>query len=170
MSVSSYLLSNTAAQTGPRFDALAWTYDTASTRALAATGVGPGWRCWEVGGGGGGIGARLAERVGFEGSVLVTDIDPQWMRDIEAAPNVILLYGHAVSVKLAYDELSQVCAPGTAADGCAQEPESSAPPARTGSTRRPARSSVASRHIWYGDSDLRSHLADHCSWGLRTSN
>jgi SAM-dependent methyltransferase len=90
IAVSSYLLSNTAAQTGPRFDALAWTYDGASTRALAATGVGAGWRCWEVGGGGGGIGAWLAERVGPEGSVLVTDIDPQWMRVIAAAPNVTL--------------------------------------------------------------------------------
>lgn len=77
--MSNYLLTNEATQTGGRFDALAWTYDEPTNHALTATGVGPGWRCWEVGGGGGSVGAWLAEKVGPHGSVLVTDIDPQWM-------------------------------------------------------------------------------------------
>jgi 2-polyprenyl-3-methyl-5-hydroxy-6-metoxy-1,4-benzoquinol methylase len=88
--VSSYLLSNAAVQTSGRFEALARTYDEPSTRALAATGVGPGWRCWEVGGGGGSLAAWLADRVGSAGSVLVTDIDPQWMRGLDGRANIEL--------------------------------------------------------------------------------
>jgi SAM-dependent methyltransferase len=85
--MSSYLLANSAAQTGARFNALAWTYDNASTRSLTATGVGPGWRCWEVGGGGGTIAVWLA---GEAESVLVTDIDPQWMGGLADRQNVTL--------------------------------------------------------------------------------
>ncbi|WP_245614096.1 methyltransferase domain-containing protein [Actinokineospora inagensis] len=44
-------------------------------------GVAPGWRCWEVGGGSGGIGRWLSDRVGADGSVLVTDIDTRWLTD-----------------------------------------------------------------------------------------
>ena len=44
-----------------------------------ATGVGPGWRCLEIGGGGGSIGQWLADCVGPEGHVLVTDIDPRFL-------------------------------------------------------------------------------------------
>lgn len=62
--MSGYLLDNDATQTKGRFDALGLTYDDASGRALATTGIGPGWRCWEVGGGGGGIAAWLADRTG----------------------------------------------------------------------------------------------------------
>ena len=83
--MSSYLLANSAAHAGARFDALAWTYDNASTRSLTATGVGPGWRCWEVGGGGGTIAVWLA---GEAGSVLVTDIDPHWMGGLADRQNV----------------------------------------------------------------------------------
>lgn len=89
--MSGYLLNNAAVQTGGRFDSLALTYDEASRQALAATGVRSGWRCWEVGGGGGTIAAWLAERVGPEGSVLVTDIDPHWMQDIAGRANLTLL-------------------------------------------------------------------------------
>lgn len=88
--VAEYLLGNDAALAGARFDVLARTYDVASERALAATGIGPGGRCWEVGGGGGGLGTWLAQRVGGTGSVLVTDIDPRWLRDLGGAPNVVV--------------------------------------------------------------------------------
>jgi SAM-dependent methyltransferase len=51
-----------------------------STARLTELGVGPGWHCLEVGGGGGSIGTWLAEQVGAEGRVLITDIDPRWVR------------------------------------------------------------------------------------------
>ena len=106
--VSSYLLSNAAAQTGARFDALARTYDPASTRALTAAGIGPGWRCWEVGGGGGTIAAWLADRVGPTGSVLVTDIDPRWMGGLTGRANVVLRQHDVVHDELPAGEFDLV--------------------------------------------------------------
>ena len=77
--MTSYVLDNAARQASQRFSALEVCLDPATTRHLAAIGVGPGWRCLEVGGGGGSIGRWLSARVGDAGSVLVTDIDPRWM-------------------------------------------------------------------------------------------
>lgn len=91
VSVSAYLLDNASPQAAGRFAALAHTYDPASTRALAGLGVGPGWHCWEVGGGAGEIAAWLAEQVVPAGSVLVTDIDPQWTQDLAGRAAVTAL-------------------------------------------------------------------------------
>lgn len=49
--------------------------DPITVARLEALGVGPGWRCLEVGGGGGSIAGWLGERVGTAGHVLVTDVD-----------------------------------------------------------------------------------------------
>jgi ubiquinone/menaquinone biosynthesis C-methylase UbiE len=49
--------------------------DPVTTTRLEALGVGPGWRCLEVGGGGGSIAGWLGDRVGETGQVLVTDVD-----------------------------------------------------------------------------------------------
>jgi len=49
--------------------------DHATRRRLTAVGVARGWRCLEVGAGGGSIARWLCERVGTEGAVLATDID-----------------------------------------------------------------------------------------------
>lgn len=43
-------------------------------------GVGPGWRCLDVGGGGGSVARWLSECVGETGHVLVTDLDPGAIR------------------------------------------------------------------------------------------
>ncbi|MGW5348919.1 class I SAM-dependent methyltransferase [Streptomyces sp. NPDC004031] len=55
---------------------LAAAHDPITTARLAATGVGPGWRCLEVGAGGGSIARWLAERTAPGGRVLATDIKP----------------------------------------------------------------------------------------------
>jgi ubiquinone/menaquinone biosynthesis C-methylase UbiE len=78
-SKSTYLLDNAAPQTTERFDALSALYDRASIQHLEDRGVGPGWNCLEVGGGGGSIAAWLAARVGPTGHVLVTDLDPRFL-------------------------------------------------------------------------------------------
>ncbi|MDB4910456.1 MAG: methyltransferase protein [Gemmatimonadetes bacterium] len=75
-----YALDNASAEARARFPALADAFDAGTQRHLAAVGVGPGWRCLEVGGGGGSIARWLAERVGPTGHVLVTDIDPRHLR------------------------------------------------------------------------------------------
>ena len=80
-SISTYLLDNAAPQTSERFDALSTLYDRESLRHLEDRGVGPGWNCLEVGGGGGTIAAWLAARVGPTGHVLVTDLNPRFLDD-----------------------------------------------------------------------------------------
>jgi ubiquinone/menaquinone biosynthesis C-methylase UbiE len=77
--MSSYVFDNAGRQAGRRFDSLETLYDPWTTRHLESTGIGPGWRCWEVGGGGGSIARWLAERVGPSGHVLVTDLDPRFL-------------------------------------------------------------------------------------------
>jgi len=53
--------------------------DPGTIRHLETFGVGPGWRCWEIGGGGGSIAAWLCERVGDSGHVLATDLETSFL-------------------------------------------------------------------------------------------
>jgi SAM-dependent methyltransferase len=81
-----YIFDNAAEQpTAQRFASLEALYDPRTIRFLEATGVGPGWRCLEIGGGSGSIAAWLADRVGATGHVLVTDIDPRFLAALAAA-------------------------------------------------------------------------------------
>jgi ubiquinone/menaquinone biosynthesis C-methylase UbiE len=77
--MSNYIFDNAAPQADQRFASLETIFDTWTIRRLEATGIGPGWRCWEVGAGGGSIARWLAERCGPTGHVLVTDIDPRFL-------------------------------------------------------------------------------------------
>jgi SAM-dependent methyltransferase len=73
-----YIFDNAAeAETIGHFDCLDTLYNPRTFRFLDATGIGPGWRCLEIGGGSGAVAAWMAERVGPSGSVLVTDIKPR---------------------------------------------------------------------------------------------
>jgi ubiquinone/menaquinone biosynthesis C-methylase UbiE len=77
--MSNYIFDNAAPQAGQRFNSLEALYDPWTIHHLEATGIGPGWQCWEVGGGGGSIAAWFAERCGKSGHVLVTDLDPRFL-------------------------------------------------------------------------------------------
>src|ERR1700737_4409193 len=79
---SPYVLDNAAREAADRFPALSATFDQGTIRHLQDLGVGPGWDCLEVGGGGGSIAAWLAQRVGPGGHVLVTDIDPRFLESL----------------------------------------------------------------------------------------
>jgi len=80
--MTSYIFDNTAErETEQRFSSLESLYDPLTTRHLVATGIGPGWRCWEIGGGSGSIGLWLSDRIGPEGHVLMTDIDPRFLAE-----------------------------------------------------------------------------------------
>jgi SAM-dependent methyltransferase len=57
------------------FDTLAALYDPATRYRIEQLGLAPGWRCWEVGAGGGTVASWLATRVGETGRVLATDVD-----------------------------------------------------------------------------------------------
>ncbi|MFH8802959.1 methyltransferase [Streptomyces sp. NPDC017936] len=70
-----YLLDNRRDEAGERFDAFADLFDPTTFRHLEGLGVGPGWRCWEVGAGGTSVVSWLAKKVGPTGKVVATDID-----------------------------------------------------------------------------------------------
>ena len=72
---TTYLLDNASEKAVTRMDVLARIYDPTSRRVLESTGIAAGWRCLEVGGGGGSVARWMAERVGPTGSVLCTDLD-----------------------------------------------------------------------------------------------
>jgi ubiquinone/menaquinone biosynthesis C-methylase UbiE len=82
--MSNYIFENAAPQAGQRFASLETLYDPWTIHHLEATGIGPGWQCWEVGAGGGSIATWLGEHCGPTGHVLVTDIDPRFL--VELAP------------------------------------------------------------------------------------
>lgn len=75
-----YILDNQAAQAGDRFGALSALFDATTDRHFDAIGVGPGWRCWEVGAGGPGVPHLLTARAA---RVLATDIDIRWLSDLD---------------------------------------------------------------------------------------
>jgi SAM-dependent methyltransferase len=76
VSTAQYLLDNRAAGAAQRFAALSALFDPVTFRHVTALGIGPGWRCWEVGAGGPSVPAWLAERAGPDGRVVATDIEP----------------------------------------------------------------------------------------------
>jgi SAM-dependent methyltransferase len=57
--------------------------DPGTIRHLEALGVGAGWRCLEVGAGGGSIAAWLCERVGRTGHVLATDLETKFLAALD---------------------------------------------------------------------------------------
>ena len=84
---SEYVYDQSWEQERARLAALSAQFDAGTVRHLQHLGVGPGWRCWEVGAGAGSITAWLADTVGESGHVLATDIDPRFVAEL-AGPNV----------------------------------------------------------------------------------
>ena len=56
--------------------------DPITARHVQDTGLGAGWRCLEVGAGGGSIARWLGEQVGVTGSVVATDLDVHRLTDL----------------------------------------------------------------------------------------
>jgi SAM-dependent methyltransferase len=75
----SYLFDNAAEQARERFAGLAGLYDAVTFRHLDALGIDAGWRCLEVGAGGGSVASFMCERVGPAGHVLATDVHTGWL-------------------------------------------------------------------------------------------
>ncbi|WP_084132425.1 class I SAM-dependent methyltransferase [Parafrankia colletiae] len=75
-----------------RLAAMAAVCDPTTARVLDDLGVGPGWRCLEVGAGAGTVATWLAGRVRPAGGhVVATDIDPRPLDDL-AGPNLTVLH------------------------------------------------------------------------------
>jgi SAM-dependent methyltransferase len=75
-----YVLDNAWHGARERLRLLEETLDPGTIRHLETVGVASGWRCLEVGGGGGSITAWLCQRVGPEGRVVATDIDTRFLK------------------------------------------------------------------------------------------
>lgn len=78
---------NPATFEGKRLQYLQQTLDPLTFRRFDHLGVQPGWRCLEVGAGEGSVAHWLAQKVGPQGAVVATDIDPRF-KDKEHEPNV----------------------------------------------------------------------------------
>ena len=81
---ATYTLDNAWEHARRRLRMLEECYDQATTRRLRAIGVSSGWRCLEVGAGGGSIAAFLARQVGSQGTVTAIDLDTRFLAEIEA--------------------------------------------------------------------------------------
>src|SRR3954469_8319828 len=77
--MSTYIFDQAWHQEHGRLRALEELYDEATLARLTALGVGAGWRCLEIGCGAGSVARWLAERVGAQGRVVATDLDPRFM-------------------------------------------------------------------------------------------
>lgn len=70
-----------------RLDILESLNDPASVAWLTRLGISEGWRCLDVGAGGGSVARWMAERVGANGTVVAADMDTRFLRALDL-PNV----------------------------------------------------------------------------------
>jgi SAM-dependent methyltransferase len=78
----SHRQTHSGAEAPQRFAALSELFDPGTIRYLLRCGVGRGWRCLEVGGGGGSVASWLADQVGSDGEVVVTDVDTTFLEKL----------------------------------------------------------------------------------------
>ena len=77
-----YVFDNAEDYAKLRYQDLSALYDAKTIRHLEQVGIERGWSCLEVGGGGGSIASWMCERVGDQGRVLATDIEPCFLRKL----------------------------------------------------------------------------------------
>ena len=82
-----YVFSHAGRNTEPRYRGLSDLYDANTIRYIEQCRIDRGWSCLEVGGGGGSIASWLCARVGLNGRVLATDIDPRFLQAL-SRPNL----------------------------------------------------------------------------------
>ena len=94
--MTGYVLDNAWQKQRQRLAGLEAWFDPGTIRHLEMVGVAPGWRCWEVGGGGGSIAMWLSGRVGPDGYVLATDLDTRFL-DALREPNLEVRRGNVLT-------------------------------------------------------------------------
>ena len=85
--MAQYIFDNAWQQQRQRLAALEAWLDPGTTRHLDTLGVAEGWRCLEVGAGGGSIADWLSRRVGPSGRVVATDLDTRFVEALDQ-PNL----------------------------------------------------------------------------------
>jgi SAM-dependent methyltransferase len=85
--MAGYVLPHTIPQEDERLTLMSRMLDPQMFFRLEQLGVGPGWRCLEVGAGNGSVSHWLAERVGPGGRVMASDIDTRFLEGLRL-PNL----------------------------------------------------------------------------------
>ncbi|AHH96712.1 methyltransferase domain-containing protein [Kutzneria viridogrisea] len=80
--MSEYPFDNASTAASTRMSSLEASFDENTADVLDRLGIAPGWRCLEVGAGGGSVARWMAGAVGPTGHVLATDIDTRLLADI----------------------------------------------------------------------------------------
>lgn len=88
MSADTYALDNAWELARRRLAGLESTYDETTRRRLTQLGLDAGWRCLEVGAGGGSIARWMGEQVGPGGQVVAADLDVSHLRDMPDSVSV----------------------------------------------------------------------------------
>jgi SAM-dependent methyltransferase len=99
---SRYVFDNAASESQSRMDQLSRIYDAETFGHLTRLGIAPGWKCLEVGAGGGSVAIWMANQVGPAGHVVATDIDSRYLSTV-ATPNLEVRQHDIVSDPLESD-------------------------------------------------------------------
>ncbi len=83
MSKTQYTLDDEWTAARERLTQLEGHLDSVTFEHMQRIGVGAGWRCLEVGGGGGSVAKWLCEKVGVTGHVMATDLDTRFLDDLD---------------------------------------------------------------------------------------
>ena len=95
-----YWFDNSLSDEGSRLRLLEAIADPRSIRLLGDLDIDRGWRCAELGAGGGSIAAWLADRVGDQGSVMAVDRDVALLGHLSQRPNVRIVEATIESLSL----------------------------------------------------------------------
>jgi SAM-dependent methyltransferase len=88
--------SQTATSERRRLELLEARYDPLTFRRLDALGPSVDWCCLEVGAGAGSVARFLAERVGRDGRVIATDLDPRFLTGADRLPGNVEVRRHDI--------------------------------------------------------------------------
>ncbi len=105
--MSTYVFDNSWEKERARLAGLEALYDPGSIRLLESVGVGAGWHCLEIAGGGGSITAWLCDRVGATGKVVATDTDTRFLEVIQK-PNIDVRRHNLVTDELPEEEFDLI--------------------------------------------------------------
>jgi len=103
-----YWFDNSLADEGNRLRLLEAIADPRSIRLLGGLGVQPGWRCAELGAGGGSMAIWLADQVGEHGSVLAVDRDVTLLKHLDWRNNVAIVVASIEDLDLPPDSLDPI--------------------------------------------------------------
>ena len=98
--MSTYVFDQAWQRERDRLRSLERLFGAYSRRSMSDLGVGPGWRCLEVGCGAGGVALWLADQVGQDGKVVATDLDTRFV-DGHGRDNLEVLVHDVVTDPLA---------------------------------------------------------------------